>query len=140
MKVLLRFVLPICLLLLQGYFFLRPTSNPGHHNRVRIILPRGVDQFTAFINNHEQNAGFQKNDQRNNTPAQDEPVLAEVEEEDDDDTSSKKHSLAHNNHLLTAGYLSADLLLADQQLRIFQGQQTTSPTGSKCIFHCVFRI
>lgn len=139
MKVLFRFVLMISLILLQGYFYLRPDTDRCQHHRIRIILPRGVDQFTAFTNNYEQKATVQQHHPQAASTPRDAEALVEVEEEEEDETDKKQqHDLPH--HGAASDYFSASLIVTSTHTHWPQEPSPASPPGNKYIFHCVFRI
>lgn len=139
MKVLFRLVLMCSLLLLQGYFFLRPTANPGHLNRVRVIMPRGVDQFTAFTNNFEQRTSVKQHSAQGTGTPIDAETIIEAEEEEENETAKKQTTNSHH-HPRTSDYFSSGLFVAATHNDLPQEQQQVSPPGYKNIFHCVFRI
>ncbi|WP_276481647.1 hypothetical protein [Paraflavitalea pollutisoli] len=139
MKVLFRFVLMVSLLLLQSYFFLRPTSNPGHHNRVRVIMPRGVDQYTAFTRQVEQKTSLRQQDPLDSSTPFDAEAPVEAEEEEDEETAKKQNNTSPH-HTRTSAYFTSGLCTATTDHHLPPEQQQAAPPNYKNIFHCVFRI
>ena len=139
MKVLLRFVLPICLLVLQGHFFLRPSSNPDQPNLVRIIRPRRVHKFITFSIQDVQTASFQKSTPYDPGSGRDDLLLAEAAE-DDDDLTSRKRTIVHYYQQRITNHPNIDPLSVASTKHYLQDPPATSLTGERYIFHCVFRI
>lgn len=103
------------------------------------MLPRGVDQFTAFTTNFEQKTSLQRQEPQGTSTPLDAEALIEAEEEEEDETC-KKQSYSGSHHTSTSSYFSSGIFVTTADKQQPPEHQQASPPNYKNIFHCVFRI